>query len=74
MRKLLIITPHLSTGGAPQVTANKVKLLLNHFDILLVEHALVAWKFVVQRNRIIEMLGQDKFKSLGEEKLKSLRV
>jgi glycosyltransferase involved in cell wall biosynthesis len=73
MRKLLIITPHLSTGGAPQVTANKVKLLLNHFDILLVEHALVAWKFVVQRNRIIEMLGQDKFKSLGEEKFKELK-
>jgi len=27
MKKLLIVTPHLSTGGAPQVTANKVALL-----------------------------------------------
>ena len=32
MKKLLIITPHLSTGGAPQVTVNKIELLQNDFD------------------------------------------
>jgi len=31
MKKLLIVTPHLSTGGAPQVTANKVALLKDEF-------------------------------------------
>lgn len=67
MKKLLIVTPHLSTGGAPQVTANKVELLRNHFDIMVVEHAFVAWKFVVQRNKIISLVG-DNFKSLGENK------
>ena len=68
MKKLLIVTPHLSTGGAPQVTANKVKLLINDFDIMLIEHAFVAWKFVVQRNRIIDLVGNENFKSLGENK------
>ena len=68
MKKLLIVTPHLSTGGAPQVTANKVELLKNEFDVLVVEHSFVAWKFVVQRNKIIELVGNDKFKSLGENK------
>lgn len=72
MKKLLIITPHLSTGGAPQVTANKVKLLLNDFDIMVVEHAFVAWMFVVQRNRIIDLVGNDKFKTLGDNKTQEL--
>ena len=74
MKKLLIITPHLSTGGAPQVTANKVKLLASEFDIMVVEHAFVAWKFVVQRNRIIETIGNERFKSLGENKLQELQA
>ena len=59
MKKLLIVTPHLSTGGAPQVTVNKVALLKNDFDLMVVEHAFVAWKFVVQRNRIINIVGND---------------
>jgi len=68
MKKLLILTPHLSTGGAPQVTANKVSLLKGIFEIMVVEHAFVAWKFVVQRNRIIESVGGENFKSLGDDK------
>lgn len=68
MKKLLVITPHLSTGGAPQVTANKIKLMINDFEIMVVEHAFVAWKFVVQRNRIIDLVGNDNFKTLGEDK------
>jgi len=73
MKKLLIVTPHLSTGGAPQVTANKVELLKDEFDVLVVEHSFVAWKFVVQRNKIIELIGNDKFKSLGENKTQEFK-
>jgi len=72
MKKLLVITPHLSTGGAPQVTANKISLLNGLFEILVVEHAFVAWKFVVQRNRIIELVGESNFKSLGSDKTAEL--
>jgi len=68
MKKLLIITPHLSTGGAPQVTVNKVELLQNHFNIKVVEYAFLAWNFVVQRNRIKVLVGEQNFHSLGENK------
>jgi glycosyltransferase involved in cell wall biosynthesis len=73
-KKLLIVTPHLSTGGAPQVTANKVALLLNDYEIKLVEHSFVAWTFVVQRNRIINLLGQQNFHSLGDNKFELLDI
>jgi len=74
MKKLLIITPHLSTGGAPQVTANKIQLLVNEFDLMVVEHAFVAWQYVVQRNRIINTVGNERFKSLGENKFEELKA
>ena len=73
MKKLLIITPHLSTGGAPQVTVNKVELLKDHFEIKVVEYAFLAWQFVVQRNKIIDMLIEGvNFHSLGENKFDEL--
>jgi glycosyltransferase involved in cell wall biosynthesis len=68
MKKLLIITPHLSTGGAPQVTVNKVELLKDEFEIKVVEYSFLAWQFVVQRNRIINLVGEQNFHSLGENK------
>ena len=67
MKKLLIISPHFSTGGAPQVTLNKVELLRDHYEIMVVEYAFLAWNFVVQRNKVINILGGN-FKSLGENK------
>jgi hypothetical protein len=67
MKKLLIISPHFSTGGAPQVTLNKVELLQDHFEIMVVEYAFLAWNYVVQRNKVINILGGN-FKSLGENK------
>ena len=72
MKKLLIITPHLSTGGAPQVTVNKIELLKGEFEIKVVEHAFIAWSYVVQRNRIIQLVGNQNFISLGEDKAKEL--
>jgi hypothetical protein len=66
-KKLLIITPHLSTGGAPQVTLNKIELLKEDYTIKCVEYSQIAWTFVVQRNKIINLLG-DNFHSLPEDK------
>jgi len=66
-KKLLIITPHLSTGGAPQVTLNKIQLLKDEFEIKCVEYRMIAWIYVVQRNQIINILG-DNFHSLGDDK------
>ena len=72
MKKLLIITPHLSTGGAPQCSVKKIELIKNDFQIKVIEHSFLAWSFVVQRNRIINLVGEKNFHSLGEDKIVNL--
>lgn len=72
-KRLLIITPHLSTGGAPQFTLNKIKLLKDDYDITCVEYECVSSDFVIQRNKIIDILG-DSFMSLGSDKLELLNI
>lgn len=67
MEKILFISPHLSTGGSPQFTLNKITLLKDDFEIWCVEYNFVSSHYVVQRNKIINMLG-DKFISLGDNK------
>jgi hypothetical protein len=67
MKTLLIITPHMSTGGCPQVVAKKVEVLKNYYNVVVVEWECVAWLFVVQRNRVINMIG-NKFITLSENK------
>ena len=63
----MIITPHMSTGGCPQVVAKKVELLKDYYNVIVVEWECVAWDFVVQRNRVINMIG-DKFVTLSENR------
>ena len=73
MGKLLIISPHFSTGGAPAVTLNKVELLKDSFELLVVEYSFLAWQFVVQRNKVIELLGEN-FKTLGDNKDELIQI
>lgn len=72
MKKLLIIVPHLSTGGLPQVTLNKIELLKNSFDIKLIEYQIIALVFNIQRNKILNILGNN-FHTLDDNKLESLK-
>jgi hypothetical protein len=64
MKTLLILTPHMSTGGCPQVVAKKVELLKDFYNVIVVEWEMIAWSYVVQRNRVINMIG-NKFISLS---------
>ena len=67
MKTLMIITPHMSTGGCPQFVTKKVELLKDFYNVVVVEHDMLAWSYVVQRNRVIDMLGNN-FISLSENK------
>ena len=67
MKTLIIISPHMSTGGCPQVVAKKVELLKDYYNVVVIEYEMLAWSYVVQRNRVINMIG-DKFISLSENK------
>jgi len=73
MRKLLYITPHLSTGGAPQYLLKKIELLKEEYDISLVEYNDIGGTaFVVQKNRIFDIIPPEKRITLGEDKTQLL--
>jgi FkbM family methyltransferase len=66
-KRVLLFTPHLSTGGLPQVLVNKIQLLNDTYDLLVVEHHNHAWLFNIQRNRVINLIGEKKLITLREE-------
>lgn len=66
--KLLYLTPHLSTGGMPQFVLKRIEELQKHKDqieIFLVEYSQFSDTYIIQRNKIIDLLGKDHFFSLG---------
>jgi glycosyltransferase involved in cell wall biosynthesis len=71
-KKILIVSPHFSTGGAPAFVLNKVELLKDEFEILVVEYSFLSWQFTVQRDKIIEIA--DYFKSLGDNKYELIDI
>lgn len=67
MKKMLIICPHFSTGGAPAVSVNKVELLKDFYEIKVVEYSFLSWEYVVHRKKMMELVG-DNFISLEDMK------
>lgn len=67
MKKILFITPHLSTGGLPQYLLKKIEHFSKDFDVWCIEHSNISDYFVVQKNKIREILG-DKLLTLGDNK------
>jgi glycosyltransferase involved in cell wall biosynthesis len=74
-KKLLMITPHLSTGGLPQVFLKKVENLKNYYDLIVIEYQdITAGIFTVQKNRLKSILPTDKFITLGGNKNELLSI
>lgn len=67
MKRILHLIPHLSTGGCPQFAYDLLRKTKDTTDAWVVEYAFIAWDYVVQRNRIIDLM-KDRFYSLGEQK------
>lgn len=71
-QRLLFIAPHLSTGGMPQYLYKQITALLEDFDVYCIEwDNVTGGVLVVQRNRILEALG-DRLITLGEDKTELL--
>jgi len=67
--KVLYITPHLSTGGAPRYLLEKIKLLNDICDIYCIEYNdITGGVLVVQRSEIQKILG-NKLITIGENKM-----
>ena len=74
MQRLLVITPHLSTGGLPQFLYKKLTVLKNKFEIHVVEwDDITGGVLVVQRNLIKGLVGSN-FYTLGEKKSQILEI
>ena len=55
MQKLLYISPHLSTGGAPQYLLKKLELLIDEYDVHVIEFQDFGI-FRVQKDQMIDLL------------------
>jgi autotransporter strand-loop-strand O-heptosyltransferase len=67
--KLLYLTPHLSTGGQPQFVLKRIQELQkfkDQIEIFLVEYSQFSNTYVVQRDKIIDLLDEGHFFSLGD--------
>lgn len=74
MKKIIFITPHLSTGGLPQFLLDKIGILINDFKIYVIEYQdITGGVLVVQKNKIKKLL-QDRFFTLGENKDEMLTI
>jgi autotransporter strand-loop-strand O-heptosyltransferase len=62
--KILIIISHCSTGGMPQVALKRVESLIQEHEVYLIEYRQIASIYVVQRDKIKSILGNN-FISLG---------
>ena len=67
MKKVLFLVPHLSTGGMPQYTFDLMRKIKDAVQVYCVEYSMISPDFVVQRNRIIDLLGE-RFTCLGNDK------
>jgi len=66
MQKLLYVTPHLSTGGAPQYLLRKLELLIDEYDVHVIEFQDFGI-FRIQKDQIIELLKKPLI-TLGDDK------
>ena len=55
-KRILYLTPHLSTGGSPEWLRKAIESIKDNFEIFVVEFSLYADTFIVQRKKIIEMI------------------
>ena len=64
--KVVFLAPHLSTGGMPEFVLHRLKALKDEpsLDIHVVEYTQYATAYVVQRNQIIDLMG-DRFHAVG---------
>ena len=78
MKKIIMVTPHLSTGGLPQYTLRMIEHMRGDYEVYCVEwDNITGGVFVVQRNKIYEILNDqsgDRFLTLGEDKYEFLRL
>lgn len=66
MKKILIITPHLSTGGMPQYLFKYIQHIKKDYNkIKVVEVTNSSNDYIIQKNRIIKEIGKENLIEIG---------
>ena len=60
-KRVVYLTPHLSTGGMPQFVLTRLEALIEqgHYDVHLIEYNQYSATYTVQRDKIVELLGSN---------------
>jgi len=74
LKKLVYITPHLSTGGLPQYLFKKIEALVGMYDIYVIEHTNFSDDFVVQKNKIKKLIPHNNFYTLPTNKQSIINI
>ena len=71
--KVMYLAPHLSTGGMPAFLLKTIEELKDDLNIYVVEYQCHSLDFVVQRNAIMNIVGEN-FTTLYENKMELFDV
>lgn len=72
-KRILFLTPHLSTGGMPQYLLRKIEVFSESADVYCILWDDIAPMFKVQKDQISKILG-DRFFVLGENKKELITI
>lgn len=75
--KVLFLAPHLSTGGMPAFLLRRIESIMelsNEIEPYVVEFMCYSSTYVVQRKKIMNLVGSNRFWSLGEDKFELLNI
>jgi autotransporter strand-loop-strand O-heptosyltransferase len=75
--KVLYVAPHLSTGGMPGFLLKKIEVMKRYcpdVEIYVVEFGNYGEAYVVQKNRIKEIVDKNKFWTLGHNKMELINI
>lgn len=73
-KKVLMIAPHLSTGGFPQYFLWNIEQIIDSYDVYVVEYSFLSPTYVVQRNKVLKLISPEKFFSLRGDKSQLLSI
>ena len=68
--KILFLAPHLSTGGMPSFLLKRIENIIKHeeLELFVVEYTNFSDEYVVQKNKIKQLIKPENFFTLGEDK------
>jgi len=70
--RVLFLAPHLSTGGMPSFLLKRIESLLEYYkdktELFIVEYSNHSDHYVVQKNKIKELIPPTHFWTLGQDK------